>query len=466
VKKLIPASQMMRAERHVEIATTVLGAAAYSTALGVTIVRSLWALIRESSNQHDSVDGQAPVDTPAQSERQPPQEQPLGLHIAKLLPRDCSAHAIRSALNERVVGQAAGTTALSVLFSMHLSWFEAADRQHTTPNALLLGPTGVGKTHSLRALARHLSIPFIIVDSTALSPAGYVGLDVEEIVEQLVDAAESILSDSGLARRSGDTQALAERGVIVFDEFDKLRRDPHEHESFSKGHHVQQRLLKMIEGAHIQIGLYKNQSGTTLDTSGILFIAGGAFVGLGAGPARGSVEPADLIRYGFIPELAGRLQSVIHFNALSIDELEAILASPLTGPLQSWRNHFRSMGKILVIERRTLRAIAEHAHALNVGARGLQQMLFSLLFDAVYRVEDTDSKRFVLTPRRVEEWMTSQNDLERASDHVQSPTANLDLFEQHRNADTGRPAGERMLDKAPSRLRQPDEDRMRSWDIL
>jgi ATP-dependent Clp protease ATP-binding subunit ClpX len=152
-----------------------------------------------------------------------------------------------------------------------------------------------------------------------------------------------------------------------------------------------------------------------LDTAGILFLASGAFDGITSQKIRNerpdriqralrssdAIIPADLVTYGLLPELVARLQTLVRFDALSTEELEAIMTNRRVSPAEVWRNHFRTLGKTLAIEGRASRAIAEHAEMLGMGARGLQQVLFPLLADVAYDFETSERKRFVLKERDV-----------------------------------------------------------------
>lgn len=333
-----------------------------------------------------------------------------------LLPPGRMAGEICQALDRFVIGQEFAKKEFSVLLSMHLTWFEEQNRLHKPPNAILVGSTGIGKTHSLRTAAEYLRIPYTIIDATSLVPSGIVGYQIEDAIADLVAGAESILAKSGRARFPDDDIKLAERGILFIDEFDKLVRSRDARDDYGK-EQVQRRLLKAIEGSIMSVGVTRHTGDVrrSLDTSGLLFIASGAFQGIDSPKIRSQrpdrlqrvlkttegIIAADLITYGFLPELIARLQTIIRFAELTTEQLEGILRNMEVTPTAVWENHFKRLGKELVITDDALRAVALSAGDLGLGARGLQQVLFPLLSSVAYDLETSSDQRFVLEEHHV-----------------------------------------------------------------
>jgi len=336
--------------------------------------------------------------------------------LNELLPPERSAAAINAALDRYVIGQEHAKKEFSVLLSMHLTWFEEQNRLHKPPNAVLIGPTGVGKTHSLRTAAEYLRIPYTIIDATSLVPSGIVGYQVEDAVEDLVAAAGSILAKADRPRVDDDDIALAERGIVFFDEFDKLARSEDQRDAVGR-EQVQRRLLKAIEGTVMSVGQtrHTDRQRRHLDTSGLLFVASGAFDAIETPRIRNQrpdrlqrtlrssegIISADLISYGFLPELVARLQTIIRFVGLTVDQLENILRNSEITPIAVWKNHFARLGKELIVTDGALRAVAQRAEELALGARGLQTILFPLLSETAYDFEASNDEKFVLDSQNV-----------------------------------------------------------------
>jgi len=335
---------------------------------------------------------------------------------------------IKAALDEYVIGQDQAKKALSVAVYNHYKRINATDDtsefrdvELEKSNILLIGPTGTGKTLLARTLARILDVPFSISDATALTEAGYVGEDVESILAHLLHAA-----DFDVER--------AQRGIIYIDEVDKVARKA-ENASITRdvsGEGVQQALLKILEGTVASVPpkggrKHPEQSLINIDTSNILFICGGAFDGLNEVIARrvsqnaigftaGSsqkmdkfdpsifqhVEPDDLLRFGLIPELVGRLPVVSALDHLSEDAMRGILREPKNALLKQYQKLFAMDGMELHFNEGAIEAIVEKAKALNTGARGLRAVLEDTMLDIMFDIHSKSNiSRCIITRETV-----------------------------------------------------------------
>lgn len=324
--------------------------------------------------------------------------------VGMLLPKP---QEIKKRLDEFVVGQDNAKMALSVAVYNHYKriYFSSEDVEISKSNVLLLGPTGVGKTYLAQTLAKLLEVPFAIADATTLTEAGYVGEDVENILLRLIQAADYDIYK-------------AERGIIYVDEIDKISRKS-ENQSITRdvsGEGVQQALLKILEGTTASVPpkggrKHPQQESITIDTSNILFICGGAFDGLEkivqkrmsarnmgfGGKVTGKKEmdaidwmddvtPHDLVKYGLIPELVGRIPVITALNALDEEALIRILTEPKNS-IASQYAKLLSLDKVeLQFAPEALEAVAKKTLERKTGARGLRAIMEELLMPLMYTV--------------------------------------------------------------------------------
>lgn len=320
-------------------------------------------------------------------------------------------HKIKAGLDEYIIGQEQAKKAISVAVYNHYKRIATGTQDSIEiekSNMLMIGPTGSGKTYLVKTLARLLDVPLAIADATSLTEAGYIGDDIESVVSKLLAAADNDVEK-------------AERGIIFIDEIDKIAKKKDTHARDVSGESVQQGMLKLLEGAEIEVPVGANSKNAmvplaTVNTKNILFICGGAFpdleniikerlteksaIGFGAELKNAydndpdilsKVTTEDLRKFGMIPEFLGRLPIICTLKGLDKDSLVRILQEPKNAILKQYQKLLELDEVQLIFDDEALEAIAEKAAKKDVGARALRSIIEEFMLDIMYEIPKDDN---------------------------------------------------------------------------